>query len=207
MPLQFGVLLDWAFSQLWISFSLSVSVFFFLTVSCNIPRLNYTRTHVRTWHAFHLFPALNRLTLQWVLCLFGVVVFKLHGVTIFAFSWRNIARNRITNCTRRRAWLFVSSLRKIRTPPPGEKKFLLRSCVVFFLCTCSILAPIFLLRKKSAPRSQEASSRKKKKMIRSRRGETSREEEDIFVESRFEWDIIALSFRLIDSPLLWFVLK
>ena len=44
-------------------------------------------------------------------------------------------------------------------------------------------------------------------MIRSRRGETSREEEDIFVESRFEWDIIALSFRLIDSPLLWFVLK
>ena len=206
MPLQFGVLLDWAFSQLWISFSLSVSVFFFLTVSCNIPRLNYTRTHVRTWHAFHLFPALNRLTLQWVLCLFGVVVFKLHGVTIFAFSWRNIARNRITNCTRRRAWLFVSSLRKIRTPPPEKKN----SCLEAALSSSCARAR-YLLRYFSSERNRrhevKKQAREKKKMIRSRRGETSREEEDIFVESRFEWDIIALSFELIDSPLLWFVLK
>ena len=162
MPLQFGVLLDWAFSQLWISFSLSVSVFFFLTVSCNIPRLNYTRTHVRTWHAFHLFPALNRLTLQWVLCLFGVVVFKLHGVTIFAFSWRNIARNRITNCTRRRAWLFVSSLRKIRTPLPEKKN----SCLEAALSSSCARAR-YLLRYFSSERNRrhevKKQAREKKK--------------------------------------------
>lgn len=62
----------------------------------------------------YLLPSFNQLTLQRVLCLFGVVVFKLHRITIFAFSWRNIARNRITNYPHQPP-VICFFLRKIRT--------------------------------------------------------------------------------------------